>query len=312
VIEVPAASHDRDSAEPPPPIDVCDELMLVNVLNERLGRVDLTEAQKAMQACFGLVVTRLPPVYRSLLTRRDKLARPLGYGIEEKVIASCAEPDGALAKTLGQFGICRKFEMAETILTCAGRGLAGPLGESTGHGPCALGDEIRKHHADGSRAQWLSVAHDALPAGIMRDRHGRGVPVEFDDALRVMDYFADQAADSTGWDEKATKPYDVQVVGSFLSERGVRLTNLTEGSSQTTAKPAVLREIAARHGSIYETLAHLGFIYSKAYPQYSGSKLIPPSATELVVEMSDWYRIIFSRQDGAWLLSAIEYYEHGC
>jgi len=309
-----AEAKDRQSTEAPKPSDICDEPMSLDVLDVLLARTDLNQAQAAVDDCFSTVVAKLAPAYRSVLAQPPEKARlTFGYGLEEKILTSCAAPDNPLTLTLRSLGICRKLEIADIILSCSGRRITGTLAETLPKGPCAVHAEVRRHYADGERAQWISVADDGLPAGVMRDRHGRGAPIALREVLEIMDYLADHAApQGDGYNVRSTKPYDKSSMESFLSANGVRLTNLTAGWSRVTIKSAILREIALRRGGVYEALAHLGYIYAIPYPQYSELVLTSPSATDLVLELPGWYRVTFSQEDAAWKLSAINYYEHGC
>jgi hypothetical protein len=293
--------------------NLCADVVTKGDLESLLAHADFAESQAALDECFVSVVLKFAPVYRSLLTKSPtELRRPFGYGLEDQVLQHCAAPGSPLDQTLRSFGICRNVEMADVILDCLGSQLSGPRATLSPDKRCAIREAIESHHTLGERARWISLVADALPVGVMKDRHGRGVPIAFRDALRVLDYLADHSDDRRGYDIETTKPYDEAAVAPFLSARGVRLTNLTDMSTQVTAHSAVMREIAARQGEIYERLAHVGYIYASPYPQYSGLTLPTPTETELVIEMAGEYRLTFSREGDQWKLGAIGYYEQGC
>jgi hypothetical protein len=82
-----------------------------------------------------------------------------------------------------------------------------------------------------------------------------------------------------------------------FSASGVQLTNETEGGKTRVSRAQIVSQASRRRGKVYSTLAHLGYIYAIPWPQYSALKF-GETTDRQVLEMPDWYRITFTKEDG--------------
>lgn len=104
----------------------------------------------------------------------------------------------------------------------------------------------------------------------------------------------------------------VAPIVAALSDSGLTIHDVNEEPDSTVhlTTAEVRARLSGRRGRVFETLVHLGYIYSRPHPQYSRLSFAPLSdGLAVSVGTSELYRLEFRRERGRLVLRRISYEE---
>jgi hypothetical protein len=139
------------------------------------------------------------------------------------------------------------------------------------------------------------------------DRHGRPVPEEYLNCLRILDYLTDRNSYFGRFEAGKSKNIEARVVADWLDQDGVHFFDTNDPSwSGTMTVREIQKQLASRNGPVFTQLVHLGHIYSESTPSYSHLTFedVPGG---VVVKMAQQYKLTYTTVPQGCLLRKCEY-----
>ncbi len=147
---------------------------------------------------------------------------------------------------------------------------------------------------------------DYLPlAQLLRDYIA---PPEYRRVVELLQYLKNsgESDSASGFDASRGGNWKADELLSFISRNGLTLYEVNGKRTRRLTRGQLSSALSRRGDPTFVRFAHLGHIYAQPYPQYSTLRYeARPSG--VVVEMSGWYRLTFTREGGALKLTKLEY-----
>lgn len=133
-------------------------------------------------------------------------------------------------------------------------------------------------------------------------------PPEYKRVVELLQYLKDsgESDSESGFDASRGGNWKADKLLSFISLNGLTLEDVNGKRTRRLTHKQLSSALSRRGDPTFVRFAHLGHIYAQPYPQYSTLRYeARPSG--VVVEMSGWYRLTFTREGGALKLTKLEY-----
>jgi hypothetical protein len=135
----------------------------------------------------------------------------------------------------------------------------------------------------------------------------RVIPPAYKGVAEFLEYLKPAKEAPGGFDLSVAPPWDVERLMSYMSEKGLAVSDVNRGGKlQRLSAKEVRSSVMARKGQTFQMLVHLGYIYAQPYKQYSELKF-EPQAGGVVVHMAQWYRLTFDLPAGQTKLTRLDY-----
>jgi hypothetical protein len=131
-------------------------------------------------------------------------------------------------------------------------------------------------------------------------------------ARAFLDYLKsgqDISARAQGFDVERGGHWDVDRLLSFISDKGLILSDVNMDSTWAIDANALRRDVISRQGPSFQQLVHLAHIYAQPFPQYS-ALTFQQAGDSTVVLVADWYRVTLVRERGAPKVRSVAYLMH--
>jgi len=89
--------------------------------------------------------------------------------------------------------------------------------------------------------------------------------------------------------------WNLAELDKYLPKEGIEFLDINHAFEGRIDRKRITRELKDRSGEVFQAFAHLSSIYSLPYKQYSELHFSKRSADTSVVEIADWYKIMFKR-----------------
>jgi len=133
------------------------------------------------------------------------------------------------------------------------------------------------------------------------------VPIKYSSAIDLLDYMRSVVTGGYpapyGVDDKL---WDVDKVLSHLSKMGLTLYDVNDESTIKYSSKSLKSQLSRKKGKAYDSIVHMGHIYSQPYSQYS-ELAYETIQNGIVINMADWYRLTFVFEGSDLRLSKLEY-----
>jgi hypothetical protein len=130
---------------------------------------------------------------------------------------------------------------------------------------------------------------------------------ETGEVLELVTYLASLNRYDAKLDARRWAPMDADVVVRHVSERGVRFTNMNGMTDVRATAPEIRRQVRARRGPHFATLAHIGklfYVHGTLHPRdYEIRKEFELTVLNLV----SYYSLTFERENGELRLVRCDY-----
>ena len=133
------------------------------------------------------------------------------------------------------------------------------------------------------------------------DRHGTPLSTVCVQALDVVSYLADRCGNNHVFSAKNCKPWDVERIIVGLSPVGLVFRDVNVGGEKRYPRAEVERQLRARSGSAFVSIAHLGYTYWRPKDSPASCRT---DETRTFVRIGRWYELAF---DPKLLLTTIDY-----
>lgn len=168
---------------------------------------------------------------------------------------------------------------------------------------------VKAMHVSGGKEESTVLdpyAKEELPlAQLLRDYIA---PPEYKRVIEFLQYL--KSSGSTGvqgaFDETVGGNWQVDELLSYISKGGLTTFDINDKRTRRYSIAELRRLLSSKSNKASTTFIHLGYIYAQPYPQYSTLKY-EPQANGVVINISGWYRLTFTREDGALKLTKLEY-----
>jgi hypothetical protein len=288
--------------------EACNKQLDSSEVEQAIEGLDAAEVEQDMASCRDLVMSKLKLVQVNLVREgsfvdKSRLNVPIGYGLEEVVIAQCLKDRDNLTRHFKQIGICARQEMATVVLTCLRKQLRGS--------ECTPVSDLRAYILSPDRARWIGLSGDELPSGIIIDRHGQGVQSEYQPVVVFLEYLASRNSYYGVYDESRVGHYEPSMISPHLASGGILVRDVNWSSTVRFTQAQITRELLARRGRAFSMLSWIGYRYASKGPQHS-QLAFTPSGGRMVVKLDgeQGLRLTFVYSDGAFRLAEIEQMVH--
>ena len=139
------------------------------------------------------------------------------------------------------------------------------------------------------------------------NRHGTILPRACLESLKVVDYLADLNSYAEVFNADRSGTIDPARVLPAISKSGLRLDDVNGAIEGDYERTQVEEQLVSRTGPVFVRLTHLGHIYS--LPRQYSASTCHFGKQQLTIELSDWYRLTFVREEDSYKLSRVEYME---
>jgi hypothetical protein len=149
-------------------------------------------------------------------------------------------------------------------------------------------------------------AKEELPlAQLLRDYIA---PPEYKRVIEFLQYLKGSGGPDVqgAFDETLGGHWQVDELLSYISRGGLTIFDINDKRTRRYAIAELRRLLSSKGNKASKTFIHLGYIYAQPYPQYSTLQYEAQS-NGVVVNMSGWYRLTFTREEGALKLTKLEY-----
>lgn len=134
-------------------------------------------------------------------------------------------------------------------------------------------------------------------------------PPQYKPIIEMLQYLKNSGDEDTssGFDAARGGRWQVDRVMSFVSKNGVTISDVNTRGTHRYTSTELRRALANKRNAAAIKFIHLGFIYANAYQQYSTLNYSRGKGNAVVVNMSGWYRLTFTTEQGALKLTKLEY-----
>jgi hypothetical protein len=154
---------------------------------------------------------------------------------------------------------------------------------------------------------FLSISACAKSYNFSQSKNRSTVPAKYSSALDLLEYMQSVVIGGYplpyGVDDKR---WDAVKVSSFISNNGLTLYDVNNESTVKYSSRSLKNQLSVKKGKAYDSIVHMGLIYSQPYSQYS-KLTYQPIQNGIVINMADWYRLTYVFEENSLRLSKLEY-----
>jgi hypothetical protein len=135
----------------------------------------------------------------------------------------------------------------------------------------------------------------------------RIIPAEYQEPYRFLETIKWDSLGHGGYQEKNAPFWNVDSVAAYLSSSGVNCIDPNLNFDMNLPKDTIANQLRNRTGMGFNVIAHLSFIYSIPYKQYSELSFETTTSVSVVVHIANIYKLTFIKVRSHYYLSACEY-----
>jgi hypothetical protein len=135
----------------------------------------------------------------------------------------------------------------------------------------------------------------------------RTVPPEFVGGYQFLEFIKYSKEPEGAFQAKLAPHWNAKKMLKCISDSGITYNDVNDSQALSFTVKDIFRQIKQRRGRAFEIFAHLSYIYSTPYKQYSQLSFRRESQF-YIIEMP-WYRLKFNDMYGQFRLREIDYLE---